>query len=110
MAYTRTITFTRPSTDVEIPKVSDSYPDVDTVSRTTWAEAGISKTYTWDVDELVLTVQVEGADKAAIDSVVSDLYDVPSYGASKSTIIAACEAAGITGEVTDSDGATLLSF
>lgn len=110
MAYTRTVTMTRPNTGVELPKVSDSHPDHDTVSRTKYADAGITKTYTWDGDELVLTVAAESVDKAAFDALITDLETLPDEAASRAAVKSACIAAGITVAVTDSDGSTLASF
>jgi len=104
MAYTRTLTWTRPNTGVELPKVSDAYSDVDTMRRTKWAEAGITKTYTWDEDELVLVIDIEADSKAEVDAVVTDLDTIPDYTASKDYVVAECIARGITGILTDSDG------
>lgn len=110
MAYTRTVTMTRPNTGVEMPKVSDSHPDHDTVSRTKYADAGITKTYSWDADELVLTVAAESTDKAAFDSLIADLDTLSDEAASRAAVKSACQSRGITVTVTDSDGSTLASF
>ena len=104
MAYTKTLTWTRPNTGVELPKVSDSYPAVDTARRTVWADAGIVKTYTWDEDELVLQIQVEADNKAAVDSVVTDLNLITDYTTANDGVVAECIARGITGVLSDSEG------
>jgi hypothetical protein len=110
MAYTRTVTMTRPNTGVELPKVADSHPDHDTVSRTKYAEAGITKTYTWDEAELVLSIAAESTDKAAFDSLMTDLETLPDEIACRTAVKSACQAAGITILVNDSEGNTLASY
>ena len=104
MAYTRTLKWTRPNTGVELPKVSDTHPDVDTERRTKWADAGLVKNYTWDADELVLEISIDAENKAEIDAVVTELNTITDYTAANDTVVAECEARGITGILTDSDG------
>lgn len=106
MAYTRTLTHTRPNTGVELPKVSDAYSDVDTIRRTKWADAGLVKTYTWDADELVLEIAIEADNKAAVDAVVTEMNTITDYTASKDYVIAESIARGITIMLTDSDGSS----
>ena len=110
MPYTRTVTMTRPNTGVELPKVSDTHPDHDTVSRTKYAEAGITKTYTWDEAELVLTVAAESTDKAAFDALIADLDTLPEEAACRTAVKSAAQAAGISILVNDSEGNTYGSF
>ena len=110
MAYTRTVTMTRPNTGVELPKISDSHPDHDTVARTKYAEAGITKVYTWDAAELVLTIAAESTNKADFNALIADLDTLPDEAASRAAVKSACQAAGVTVAVTDSDGDTLASF
>jgi hypothetical protein len=110
MAYTVTATITRPNTGVEIPKISDSHPDHDTVWRTKAADAGLTKTYTWDADELVLTVAQEATDKATYEAYMTDLETLSDEAASRAAVKASCISAGITMTITDSDGVTISSF
>jgi len=110
MAYTRTVTLTRPNTGVEIPKVSDSHPDHDVVVRNKYDAAGITKTYTWSGDELTLVVAAESTDKAAFQALVDDLNTLPDEAAANTAYKSACEAANVTCVISDSDGDTLASF
>lgn len=110
MAYTRTVTLTRPNTGVEIPKVSDSHPDHDVVVRNKYDAAGITKTYTWSGDELTLTVAGETSDKAAMEAVIDELNALPDEAAANTAYKAACQAANVTCVITDSEGTTFASF
>ena len=110
MEYTRTVTMTRPNTGVELPKIADSHPDHDTVWRTKYAEAGVTKSYTWDEDELVLTIVAEATDKAAYDALIADLDSLPDEAASRAAVKASCQSAGISVRVFDSDGTELANF
>ena len=110
MPYQMTTTMTRPNTGVELPKIADSHPDHDTVWRTKYAEAGVTKSYTWDEAELVLTIEAEATDKAAFDALNADLETLPDGAASRAAVKSACQAAGITILINDSEGNTFAEF
>ena len=110
MAYQVTATMTRPNTGVEIPKISDSHPDHDTVYRTKQADAGITKSFSWDADELVLTIVAEAADKATYDAYIADLDTLPDEAASRAAVKSACQSRGITVAIVDSESNSLASF
>lgn len=105
-----TTTMTRPNTGVELPRISDSHPDHDTVWRTKAAEAGVIKTYTWDTDELVLTIVAEATDKVSYDNYVADLDTLPDEVASRIAVKSACLAAGIGIVISDSEGTEFANF
>lgn len=105
-----TTTMTRPNTGVELPRIADSHPDHDTIWRTKAAEAGITKSYTWDGAELVLTIVAEATDKASYDAYVADLDTLPDEAASRAAVKTACTSAGIGIVVFDSDGTEFANF
>jgi len=110
MAYTRTVTMTRPNTGVELPKISDTHADHDAICRTKFAEAGVTKSYTWDSNELVLSVVSEAADKATMLAVLDDLNTLPAEAASMAAVKASCIAVGISVRIADSDGEEYTNF
>ncbi len=110
MAYSRIIKYTRPNTGVDLPKVADNHGAYDTFSRDKFAEHGVSRNFSWDSDELVMTCTLEAADKSTMETAVAEVEAHSDATAANNAIKSACQAAGITLEVTDSDGADLGSF
>jgi len=110
MAYTITTTMTRPNTGVELPKIADSHSDHDTVWRTKYAEAGVTKSYTWDAAELVLTIEAESPDKATYDTLIDDLETYSDEAASRAAVKASCISAGISVRIFDSEGTEFANF
>jgi len=110
MAYQLTTIMTRPSTGVELPRISDSHPAHDVVWRTKFEEAGVNKSYRWSDDELVLTIVAESVDKASYDAVIADLAEYPDEAACMVVVKAACIAADISVVITDSEGTEFANF
>ena len=70
----------------------------------------MTKSYTWDEAELVLTIEAEATDKAAFDALNADLETLPDEAASRAAVKSACQSAGITILINDSEGNTFAEF
>lgn len=108
MAYTVTMTFTRPDEGTDLPTLQAINSSNKTSSDTVMSENGVAKTY--DIDGLVTKVIYTAADKATYDSAKALADDVTDEATVRATYKTQCEAANITCAIVDSDGTTITSF
>ena len=108
MAYTVTMTFTRPDESTELPTLQAINSSHKTSADTVMSENGVAKTY--DIDGLVTRVIYTAADKATYDNAKSLADDLSDESTVRTTYKSQCEAANITCSVVDSEGTTITSF
>ena len=108
MAYSVTMTFTRPDGDTALPTLESINSTNKSASDTVFAENGVTKTY--DIDGLVTKVIYTAEDKATYDSAKALVDDVTDETSVRTSYKNACVAANITCSIDDSDGNNISSF
>lgn len=108
MAYTVTMTFTRPDEGTDLPTLQAINSSNAAASDTIMTDNGVAKTY--NVDGLVTKVIYTAADKSTYDSAKALADDVADEATVRATYKTQCESANITCEIKDSDGTTISSF
>jgi hypothetical protein len=108
MAYTVTMTFTRPDEDTDLPTLQAINSTNKTSSDTVMADNGVAKTY--DIDGLVTKVIYTAANKSTYVSAKALADDVADEATVRATYKTQCESANITCTIVDSDGTTISSF
>lgn len=108
MAYTVTMTFTRPDEGTDLPTLQAINSSNKTSSDTVMAENGVAKTYS--IDGLVTKVIYTAANKSTYTTAKALADDVSDESTVRATYKSTCEAANITCAIVDSDGTTITSF
>ena len=108
MAYTVTMTFTRPDEDTAMPTMAAINSTAKTSSETIMEDNGVTKSYV--VDGLVTKVIYTAADKSTYDSAKTLVDDVTDETTARSTYKTQCEAANISCTMVDSDGVSIANF
>jgi hypothetical protein len=108
MAYTVTMTFTRPDEGTAMPTMETINSSAKASSATLMADNGITKTF--EVDGLVTKVIYTAEDKSTLESGKALIDDITGETTARSTYKTQCEAANITCTVVDSDGVSIANF
>lgn len=108
MAYTITMTFTRPDADTAMPTMAAINSTAKTESETLMSDNGITKSF--EVDGLVTKVIYTAADKSTLESGKALIDDVTDESSARTTYKSQCEAANITCTIVDSDGVSIANF
>lgn len=108
MAYTVTMTFTRPDEGTALPTMETINSSAKASSATLMADNGVAKTF--EVDGLVTKVIYTAADKSTYDTAKALVDDVTDESTARATYKTQCEAANISCTMVDSDGVSIANF
>jgi hypothetical protein len=108
MAYTITMTFTRPNEETALPLLEDVNSSAKASSDSLMFDNGITKTF--EIDGLVTRVIYTAEDKSTLETGKALIDDITGESSARATYKAQCEAANITCTVVDSDGVSIANF